>query len=69
MDAVPISLPYRRYAIGLLLSVNLLNYIDRQMLFAVFPLIKRSPSGLGCLHPVMEFQLESYSDCQSSMKL
>jgi MFS family permease len=36
----PISLTYRRYALGLLLAVNLLNYIDRQVLFAVFPLIK-----------------------------
>lgn len=35
-----ISLSYRRYALGLLLAVNLLNYIDRQVLFAVFPLIK-----------------------------
>lgn len=33
-------MPYRRYALGLLLAVNLLNYIDRQVLFAVFPLIK-----------------------------
>jgi len=40
MSAVPISIPYRRYALGLLLAVNLLNYIDRQVLFAVFPLIK-----------------------------
>lgn len=40
MNAKPISLPYRRYALGLLLTVNLLNYIDRQVLFAVFPLIK-----------------------------
>ncbi|MDR3579627.1 MAG: MFS transporter [Oryzomonas sp.] len=40
MDAQPISLAYRRYALGLLLAVNLLNYIDRQVLFAVFPLIK-----------------------------
>jgi MFS family permease len=40
MDAGPISLPYRRYALGLLVAVNLLNYIDRQVLFAVFPLIK-----------------------------
>ena len=40
MDAKPISLNYRRYALGLLLAVNLLNYIDRQVLFAVFPLIK-----------------------------
>ncbi|HJV64690.1 MAG TPA: MFS transporter [Geomonas sp.] len=35
-----ISLSYRRYALTLLLAVNLLNYIDRQVLFAVFPLIK-----------------------------
>lgn len=40
MTAEPISLPYRRYALGLLLAVNMLNYIDRQVLFAVFPLIK-----------------------------
>jgi MFS family permease len=40
MTQAPISLPYRRYALGLLLAVNLLNYIDRQVLFAVFPLIK-----------------------------
>jgi len=41
MDAgPPISQAYRRYALGLLLAVNLLNYIDRQVLFAVFPLIK-----------------------------
>lgn len=40
MSSKPISLPYRRYALGLLLAVNLLNYIDRQVLFAVFPLIK-----------------------------
>ncbi len=40
MNLGSISLPYRRYALGLLLAVNLLNYIDRQVLFAVFPLIK-----------------------------
>ena len=40
MKDEPISLAYRRYALGLLLAVNLLNYIDRQVLFAVFPLIK-----------------------------
>jgi MFS transporter, Spinster family, sphingosine-1-phosphate transporter len=39
-QTAPISQPYRRYALGLLLAVNLLNYIDRQVLFAVFPLIK-----------------------------
>ncbi|NVN92219.1 MAG: MFS transporter [Desulfuromonadales bacterium] len=40
MNARQITLPYRRYALCLLLAVNLLNYIDRQVLFAVFPLIK-----------------------------
>jgi MFS family permease len=40
MNSGLISLPYRRYALGLLLAVNMLNYIDRQVLFAVFPLIK-----------------------------
>ncbi|MEI6208765.1 MAG: MFS transporter [Desulfuromonadales bacterium] len=40
MASGPTSLPYRRYALGLLLAVNMLNYIDRQVLFAVFPLIK-----------------------------
>lgn len=40
MSTLPISLSYRRYALGLLLAINLLNYIDRQALFAVFPLIK-----------------------------
>lgn len=32
--------PHARYALALLLGVNLLNYIDRQALYAVFPLIK-----------------------------
>jgi sugar phosphate permease len=32
--------PRARYALALLLTVNLLNYIDRQALYAVFPLIK-----------------------------
>ena len=40
MNTGPISTSYRRYALGLLLTVNMLNYIDRQVLFAVFPLIK-----------------------------
>lgn len=31
---------YSRYVLALLLAVNLLNYIDRQVLYAVFPLIK-----------------------------
>ncbi len=38
--AAPLSPLYRRYALALLLVVNLLNYIDRQVLYAVFPLIK-----------------------------
>jgi len=40
VNTEPISLHYRRYALGLFVAVNLLNYIDRQVLFAVFPLIK-----------------------------
>lgn len=35
-----LSPSYSRYALALLLAVNLLNYIDRQILYAVFPLIK-----------------------------
>src|SRR5262249_3430051 len=31
---------YAYYVLGLLFSINLLNYIDRQVLYAVFPLIK-----------------------------
>jgi MFS transporter, Spinster family, sphingosine-1-phosphate transporter len=31
---------YSYYALSLLLAVNLLNYVDRQIIFAVFPLIK-----------------------------
>ena len=42
-----------RYALALLLAVNLLNYIDRQVLYAVFPLVKAdlnlSDTGLGIL--------------------
>jgi predicted MFS family arabinose efflux permease len=41
------------YALALLLAVNLLNYIDRQALYAVFPLIKAdlklTDAGLGFL--------------------
>ncbi len=37
-----LSLGYRRYALGLFLTINMLNYIDRQVLYAVFPLIKES---------------------------
>ncbi|MCG6536189.1 MAG: MFS transporter, partial [Syntrophales bacterium LBB04] len=31
---------YGYYALSLLLAVNLLNYVDRQIIYAVFPLIK-----------------------------
>ncbi len=59
MHAGPISRTYRRYALGLLLAVNLLNYIDRQVLFAVFPLIKTdlqlSDTALGLLGSAFMF--------------
>jgi len=59
MNAVPITVPYRRYALGLLLTVNMLNYIDRQVLFAVFPLIKvdltLSDTALGLLGSAFMF--------------
>lgn len=42
-----------RYVLALLLAVNLLNYIDRQVLYAVFPLVKSdlgiSDTALGLL--------------------
>ena len=31
---------YSRYVLTILLTINLLNYIDRQVLYAVFPLVK-----------------------------
>ena len=40
MTAEKFTTNYCRYSLALLLAVNLLNYIDRQVLFAVFPLIK-----------------------------
>jgi len=44
---------YSRYALALLLAINMLNYIDRQILYAVFPLIKNdfhlSDTALGFL--------------------
>ena len=53
MIVPPDSHAYRRYALGLLLAVNLLNYIDRQVLYAVFPLVKAdlglSDTALGLL--------------------
>ena len=48
-----LHLTYSHYALVLLFAVNLLNYIDRQVLFAVFPLIKAdlylSDTALGLL--------------------
>jgi MFS transporter, Spinster family, sphingosine-1-phosphate transporter len=53
MDDRTGSTTYRRYALALLLAVNLLNYIDRQALYAVFPLVKSdlslSDTALGLL--------------------
>ena len=53
MDSPPNSPNYHRYALALLMAVNLLNYIDRQVLYAVFPLIKAdlrlSDTALGLL--------------------
>lgn len=54
-NAAPSESAHRgaRYALALLLAVNLLNYVDRQALYAVFPLIKTdlnlSDTGLGFL--------------------
>ena len=51
--------PRARYALALLLTVNLLNYIDRQALYAVFPLIKSdlklSDTALGFLGSAFMF--------------
>lgn len=53
LDNAGQPLNYSRYALAILLAVNLLNYIDRQVLFAVFPLIKAdlqiSDTALGLL--------------------
>jgi MFS family permease len=38
---VTISRPYRWYALGLLAFINLLNYLDRNVIFALFEPIKR----------------------------
>jgi MFS transporter, Spinster family, sphingosine-1-phosphate transporter len=47
---------YNRYALILLFAANLLNYIDRQVIYAVFPLIKEdlhlSDTALGSLGSV-----------------
>ena len=59
MNNRPITPAYSRYALILLLGVNLLNYIDRQVLFAVFPLIKvdlqLSDTALGLLGSAFMF--------------
>ena len=53
LDSEETRHPRARYALALLLAVNLLNYIDRQALYAVFPLIKSdlqlSDTALGLL--------------------
>lgn len=53
MTHKPIPAGYSRYALLLLLGINLLNYIDRQVLYAMFPLIKNdlslSDTALGIL--------------------
>lgn len=40
MNPAPSEIHSPRYVLVLLLAVNLLNYVDRQALYAVFPLIK-----------------------------
>jgi MFS family permease len=46
-------IPGRKFVLAILLAVNLLNYIDRQVLYAVFPLVKAdlqlSDTSLGLL--------------------
>ena len=53
MKTTPIKKNYGRYALGILFAINLLNYVDRQVLYAVFPLIKEdlllSDTALGLL--------------------
>jgi MFS family permease len=54
-----LHLPKARYALALLLAINMLNYIDRQALYAVFPLIKAdlnlSDTALGFLGSAFMF--------------
>lgn len=50
----------RRYALALLLAVNLLNYVDRQVLYAVFPLIK---ADLGLTDTELGFLGSSFMLC------
>ena len=53
------KLTYSAYALALLFAINLLNYVDRQVLFAVFPLIKEelhlSDTALGLLGSAFMF--------------
>ncbi len=50
---------YARYALGVLFAVNLFNYVDRQIIFGVFPLVKDdlglSDSQLGWLGSAFVF--------------
>ena len=41
-----------RYALVLLFSVNLLNYVDRQIIYAIFPLIKALFNNTFLLHRI-----------------
>lgn len=54
-----ISTRYARYALSILFAINLFNYIDRQVIFGVFPLIQKelllSDSHLGLLASAFMF--------------
>ena len=60
---------YGHYALLILLTVNLLNYIDRQIIYAVFPLIKDdfglTDTALGfpwsCLHGLLHVMHDLHS--------
>jgi MFS family permease len=56
MDNKPVSSRYSFYVLTVLFSANLLNYIDRQVIYAVFPLIRDdfqlSDTALGTLGSV-----------------
>ena len=43
-EPLPLSTAYRWYALGLLSALNLLNYLDRNVIFALFEPIKRELS-------------------------
>ena len=52
-DLVVFSPRYARYALGILFAINLFNYVDRQVIFGVFPLVQDdltlSDTALGAL--------------------